>query len=140
MRNGASCFSKYLLFTCLVAVLVFIPVVKQAHSAEPIKIGTIFRMTWVSGFVGTPQKAIFTAMIDDINAKGGVKGRPIELYYEDDKSTPTNAVVAATKLIKDNKVVAIVDTSMSDSALAIIPVCEQENVPLINSGWMLLRK
>jgi branched-chain amino acid transport system substrate-binding protein len=76
------------------------------------------------GFIGTPQKEVFTAMIDDINAKGGIKGRPLELYYEDDKSIPTNAVIAATKLIKDKKVIAIVGTSTSDSALAIVPVCE----------------
>ena len=73
-------------------------------------------------------------MIEDLNAKGGVLGRPIELLYEDDQSVPTNAVIAATKLIKDKKVVAICSTSMSDAALAIVPICEQEKIPFINSA------
>jgi branched-chain amino acid transport system substrate-binding protein len=133
VKKGVSHFFKTLLFVCLVVSL-FSAFSGIARAAEPIRIGTIFSITGVSGFVGTPQKEVFTAMIDDINAKGGIKGRPIELYYEDDQSIPTNAVVAATKLIKDKKVVAMVGTSMSDAALAIIPICEQENTPFINSG------
>ena len=105
-----------------------------AAAAEPIKIGTIFSITGPLGFIGTPQKEVFTAMFDDINAKGGINGRPLELFYEDDKSVPTNAVLAATKLIRDKGVVAMVGTSMSDAALAIVPVCEQQQVPFINSG------
>lgn len=125
---------KTLLFVCLVVSLVVGLFGEPAWSAEPIRIGTIFSITGVSGFVGTPQKEVFTAMIDDINAKGGIRGRPVEFYYEDDQSIPTNAVIAATKLIKDRKVDAIVGTSMSDAALAIIPICEQENVVFINTG------
>lgn len=103
-------------------------------AAESIRIGTIFSITGWAGFIGTPQKEFFTAMIEDINSKGGIKGRPLELYYEDDKSVPTNAVIAVTKLIKDKKVLAIVGTSTSDSALAIVPTCEKEKIPFINSG------
>jgi branched-chain amino acid transport system substrate-binding protein len=125
---------KTSLFVLLIFGLVFAAVCKNAQAAEPIKIGTIMSITGPFGFIGTPQKEVFTAMIDDINAKGGVLGRPLELFYEDDKSVPTNAVIAATKLIKDKKVIAICGTSMSDAALAIVPICEQEKVPFINSG------
>jgi len=118
-----------LVFSLLVAVAG-----KPAVAAEPIKIGTIFSITGWAGFIGTPQKEVFAAMIDDINSKGGIGGRSIEYYYEDDKSVPTNAVISATKLIKDRKVVAIVGSSTSDSALAMVPTCEQEQVSFINSG------
>jgi branched-chain amino acid transport system substrate-binding protein len=125
---------KVSLFLFLFLCLIFTTIAKPAQAAEPIKIGTIMSITGWAGFIGTPQKEVFTAMIDDINAKGGVNGKPLELFYEDDKSIPTNAVIAATKLIKDKKVVAIVGTSTSDSALAIVPICEQEKIPFINSG------
>jgi len=105
-----------------------------APAGEPIRIGTIFSITGWAGFIGTPQKEVFTAMVDDINAKGGINGRPLEFLYEDDKSVPTNAVIAATKLIKDKGVAAMVGTSTSDSALAIVPLCENEKVPFVNSG------
>jgi branched-chain amino acid transport system substrate-binding protein len=134
MKNKVRMFLKDWLFICLIGAIFVGTGLNTAGAAEPIRIGTIFSMTGVSGFVGAPQKEVFSALIDDFNAKGGIKGRPVELYYEDDQSLPTNAVIAATKLIKDKKVVAIVGTSMSDSALAIIPTCEQENVPFINSG------
>jgi branched-chain amino acid transport system substrate-binding protein len=125
---------KVSLFVLLISCLAFPTPARSAAGGEPIRIGTIFSITGWAGFIGTPQKDVFTAMIEDINAKGGINGRPLEFLYEDDKSVPTNAVIAATKLIKDKGVVAMVGTSTSDSALAIVPVCENEKVPFINSG------
>jgi branched-chain amino acid transport system substrate-binding protein len=119
---------------CLAFGLVFAIVGRPVQAADPIRIGTIMSITGPFGFIGTPQKEIFNALIEDFNAKGGVLGRPVELLYEDDKSVPTNAVIAATKLIKDKKVIAICGTSMSDAALAIVPICEKEQIPFINSG------
>jgi branched-chain amino acid transport system substrate-binding protein len=118
----------------LVACLLLAAFAGPARAAEPIRIGTIFSITGYAGFIGSAQKEVFTAMIDDINAKGGVNGRPLEFLYEDDQSIPTNAVIAATKLIKDKGVVAMVGTSLSDSALAIVPICEQEQIVFISSG------
>jgi branched-chain amino acid transport system substrate-binding protein len=134
MKNAVRVLLKGTFVLCLAFGLVFAVSAKPAQAAEPIKIGTIFSITGPYGFIGTPQKEVFTAMIEDINAKGGIKGRPLEFYYEDDKSIPTNAVIAATKLIKDKGVVAMVGTSTSDSAMAIVPLCENEKVPFINSG------
>jgi branched-chain amino acid transport system substrate-binding protein len=129
-------FSKVVLFLFLVfgLVLSVIPAPLRAVETEPIRIGTIMSISGWAGFIGSAQKELFAAMIEDINAKGGVKGRPIEVYYEDDKSVPTNAVIAATKLIKDKKIVVLVGTSTSDAAMAVVPVCEQEQTPFINCG------
>jgi branched-chain amino acid transport system substrate-binding protein len=129
----SSCF-KVWLPVCLIVASFVLAAGTTAQSAEPIKIGTIMSITGAFGFIGQPQKDAFDALVEDVNAKGGILGRPIELLYEDDKSIPTNAVIAATKLIKDRKVIAICGTSMSDAALAIVPVCEKEHVPFINSG------
>jgi len=134
MNGGMRMVLKVSFSLCMIFCLILASSARPSFAAEPIKIGTIMSITGWAGFIGTPQKEVFNAMIDDINAKGGVGGRPLELYYEDDKSIPTNAVLAATKLIKDKKVIAIVGTSTSDSALAIVPLCEQEKVPFINSG------
>lgn len=134
MKHAACVLLKGTFFMCLAISLVFTNVGKPAQAAEPIRIGTIMSITGAFGFIGTPQKEAWNAMIEDVNAKGGVLGRPIELFFEDDQSVPTNAVIAATKLIKDKKVVAICSTSMSDAALAIVPICEQEKIPFINSS------
>jgi len=107
-------------------------------AGEPIRMGTIFSIVGWAGFLGTAEKEVFTAMLDDLNGRGGINGRPIELFFEDDQSNPMNAAIAVTKLIRDKKVVVVVGTSIADSANAIVPVCEKENVPFINSGPALI--
>jgi branched-chain amino acid transport system substrate-binding protein len=138
MKNGVRVSFRTWLFISLIVSLLFAAAPGSAVAApakgEPIRIGTIMSITGAFGFIGQPQKDAFEALIEDTNAKGGVLGRPVELLYEDDKSVPTNAVIAVTKLIKDKKVVAICGTSMSDAALAIAPTCEKEHIPFINSG------
>jgi branched-chain amino acid transport system substrate-binding protein len=134
MKRGLGVGLRVLLCLCMVSCLMLAGSGKPSFAAEPIRLGTIMSITGWAGFIGTPQKEVFNAVIEDVNAKGGINGRPLELYYEDDQSIPTNAVLAATKLIKDKKVIAICGTSTSDSALAIVPVCEQSKIPFINSG------
>ncbi len=138
MKEVVRAFLKALSLLCLVFCLVLASTGRFSWAVEPVKIGTIFSITGWAGFIGTPQKEVFTALVEDINKKGGINGRQLEFYYEDDQSVPTTAVIAATKLIKDRKVLAIVGTSLSDSALAIVPTCEQEQIPFINSGPALI--
>lgn len=139
MKYGAGVVVRVLLCFCIVSGLLLTCSGKLSFAApEPIRLGTIMSITGWAGFIGTPQREVFNAVIEDINAKGGINGRPLELYYEDDQSVPMNAVIAATKLIKDRKVIAICGTSTSDAALAIVPVCEQSKIPFINSGPALI--
>ena len=106
-----------------------VPLGQPLFAAEPIKIGVVLSITGRGGFLGTPQKDAMTAIVDEVNAKGGVLGRPIELIIEDDQSNPTNSAVAATKLIRDKKVSAVLGASLVVGCMAIIPICEQEQVP-----------
>src|SRR6185369_4907373 len=63
---------------------------------------------------------------------GGVKGRKLELVTYDTAGDATKAVQLATKLIKDDKVVAIIGPSTTGETMAVIPVAEKEQVPLIS--------
>jgi branched-chain amino acid transport system substrate-binding protein len=72
-----------ILLVCLLSLLVnFIGV--RSYAAEPIKVGAVVSLTGWAGFIGTPQKEAFIAIFDDINARGGIGGRKIEYYLEDD--------------------------------------------------------
>jgi branched-chain amino acid transport system substrate-binding protein len=122
---------KYLVFVLAAVSLLFSMTGKVAAAAEPIKIGHVCSITGWAGMLGTPQRDAMLAMVEDINRKGGILGRQIEVYIEDDKSQPTTAVIAATKLIKDIKVNIMIGTTLNDSAQAIIPLVEQEQVPMI---------
>jgi branched-chain amino acid transport system substrate-binding protein len=118
------------LFSCLALFLLFSGT-RTSSAAEPIRIGIVFSITGPGGFIGTPQKDAVVAIVESVNKRGGLLGRQIELFIEDDKSVPTNAVIAVTKLARDRKVCAIVGPSMTDSGMAMIPTCEQEKVPFL---------
>jgi len=71
-------------------------------------------------------------MVDEINQKGGIKGRKLELVVYDTAGDTTKAVQLATKLIKNDKVVAIIGPSTTGESMAVIPVAEKEQIPLIS--------
>jgi len=76
----------------------------SAQSGNPIRIGVGLALT---GAGAAPSKVINTALDiwrDDINAKGGLLGRPVELVIYDDQSTPANVPNIYTKLITVDKV------------------------------------
>ena len=76
----------------------------SAQSGNPIKIGMSLALT---GAGASPSKVINTALEiwrDDVNAKGGLLGRPVELVIYDDQSTPANVPGIYTKLITVDKV------------------------------------
>ena len=122
--------AKATLLTLAVVSLMLTSGVKGvASAAEPIKIGAIVSVTGPGGMIGTPMRDAFVALVEDFNRKGGVQGRQIQLFVEDDQSNPTNAVVSATKLVRDMNVALLMGPTISDSAMAMIPVAEQEQIP-----------
>jgi branched-chain amino acid transport system substrate-binding protein len=133
MKHGISVATHVVLAVCL-AFFLFVFVGSPASAAEPIRIGVVGSVTGWAGFIGTPQKEALTALVDDVNRKGGIKGRQVQLFFEDDTSNPTNAVIAATKLVKDKKVVALLGPSTTDSGMAMMPAAEQEQVPYVCTG------
>jgi branched-chain amino acid transport system substrate-binding protein len=113
------------------ALTLFFTPLQEAQAADTIKIGHVCSITGWAGMLGSPQRDAMLAMVEDLNKKGGLLGKQIEIFIEDDKSQPTTAVIAATKLIRDVKVNLIVGTTLNDSAQAIIPIVEQEQVPMV---------
>jgi len=63
------------------------------------------------------------AVVDEVNASGGINGRKLELIVEDDQTSPEAAVRAARKLIDIDKVVAIMGTWSSAVTTAVAPLC-----------------
>jgi branched-chain amino acid transport system substrate-binding protein len=112
------------------ALCVFAPS-QAAAAGEPIKIGAIVSLTGWAGFLGQPIKEALEVSVEDVNSHGGALGRSIEVYFEDDQSNPTNSVVAATKLIRDKKVSALIGPSFTSGCMSIVPICEQEQIPVI---------
>lgn len=104
----------------------------NVFAAAPIRIGGLFAVTGPAAFLGEPERNSARMVIDEINAAGGVKGRKLELVAYDTAGDATKAVQLATKLIKDDKVVAIIGPSTTGESMAVIPVAEKEQIPLIS--------
>jgi branched-chain amino acid transport system substrate-binding protein len=102
-----------------------------ALAAAPIKIGALFAVTGPASFLGEPERNTAQMVVDEINAAGGVKGRKLELIVYDTGGDATKAVQLANKLIKNDHVVAIIGPSTTGDTMAVIPVVEKANVPLV---------
>jgi branched-chain amino acid transport system substrate-binding protein len=69
--------------------------------------------------------------MEEINAKGGVLGKKLELVVEDGQCKPAESVTAAEKLIVRDKVPAIMGAFCSGATLAVMPVAERHKIPLV---------
>jgi branched-chain amino acid transport system substrate-binding protein len=97
-----------------------------------IKIGALFSVTGPPSFLGEPERNSAKMVVDEINAKGGIKGKKLELIVYDTTGDATKAVQAANRLIKEDKVVAIIGPSTTGESMAVLPVAEKEQIPLIS--------
>ncbi len=116
---------------CAIVSLLFAMGGTAARAADTIKIGHVCSITGWAGMLGSPQRDAMLAMVDNVNKHGGILGRQVEAFIEDDQSSPTTAVIAATKLVKDVKVDVLVAATLSDCAAAIAPIADQEKVPYL---------
>jgi branched-chain amino acid transport system substrate-binding protein len=102
-----------------------------AATGEPIKIGVLGSMTGTAAPAFPAIQKGYELEIANLNATGGINGRPIELITVDDKSDPATAVSVATKLITQDNVVALLGPLSTPCALAVQPLAEQYEIPLL---------
>ena len=119
-------------FTALTTAALLLLTASLSLAAGTIKIGGLFSVTGPPAFLGEPERNTAKMVVDNINKAGGIKGQKLELVYYDTAGDATKAVQMATKLIKDDKVVAIIGPSTTGESMAVIPVVEREKVPLIS--------
>jgi branched-chain amino acid transport system substrate-binding protein len=98
------------------------PAVVRAQPA-PLQLGVLTPLTGAGGFDGPRMAKAMQAVIDEVNATGGLLGRKVVLVIEDDQTNPEAAVRAARKLIDVTKVPAIMGTWASAVTTAVAPLC-----------------
>lgn len=103
-----------------------------ALAAAPIRIGALFSVTGPASFLGEPEKNTLEMLVKQANAKGGINGHKLELVVYDTQGDVTKAVQLANKLVKNDKVMAIIGPSTTGETMAVIPVAEKEKIPLIS--------
>ena len=103
-----------------------------AHAAEPIRIGEINSYTRLPAFT-EPYKKGWQLAVEEINAKGGINGRPLEVISRDDAGKPGNAVKIAEELVSRDKVVMLSGTFFSHIGLAVSDYAKQNKIMFLAS-------
>jgi len=103
-----------------------------AAALADIKIGATVSETGPASFLGDPEAKTLKMLVDEINAKGGVKGQKLRLFLYDDGGDPNKARTFATRLIEDDGVVAIVGGTTTGTTMAVMPVAEDAKIPFIS--------
>ena len=94
---------------------------------QPIRIGVVTPLSGTYAGIGQQVKWGLDLAARQINAAGGVAGRPLELIYEDEEANPAVAVQKAEKLFQVNKVDFLTGTVNSGSTLAVGQLAERNN-------------
>jgi branched-chain amino acid transport system substrate-binding protein len=98
------------------------------------KIGAVFSVTGRTSFLGDPEKKTAVMVADQINAAGGINGERVELIVYDTEGDATKANLFVKKLITQDKVCAVIGPSLSGTSLAVVPLAEKYQTPLISAA------
>lgn len=105
----------------------------MSFAADPIKIGYIATLTGEGATWGQHERDGALLAVKDINAKGGVLGRPLELVCYDIKGKPEEAVIAVRRLMYEDKVAAVGGSNYSGIQIAVAPIADKAQVPIVSS-------
>jgi branched-chain amino acid transport system substrate-binding protein/urea transport system substrate-binding protein len=103
----------------------------EVAAVEPIKIGAVLPFSGGVELYGEQGRLGLELAMADINAAGGILGRPVALVFLDDGTRPQIASEAARKVVEDDGVLAVVGPITSQNLDAIVPVLASRRTPLL---------
>jgi branched-chain amino acid transport system substrate-binding protein len=129
------------LLGCCAALLLALTATSGKVEAEPAKgepllIGVHYDAAKQASYYSLGQKSVFDVFVDQLNANGGIHGRPIKLLYEDDELNPVVAATKVEKLAGEN-VLMIISISGSATGLAAQKKGEELKIPVGSPGNFL---
>src|SRR5271154_1823286 len=109
------------------AAAVVLLISAPARAADPVKVG--FSMALTGGVAQNGKQLLLALQLwrDDVNAKGGLLGRPVDLVFYDDQSNPSNVPGIYNKLINVDKVDLLLGPYATNMAAAAMPVIVENN-------------
>ncbi|HWR58854.1 MAG TPA: ABC transporter substrate-binding protein, partial [Thermodesulfovibrionales bacterium] len=119
---------KFVAAAFLLVALAAVP----AFAAETIKVGAILAETGGAANLGLPESKTLQMVVEEINKKGGIKGKKIELIVKDSGTNAEKAISAAKQLIEEDKVFAIIGPSTSGETLKVKSIAEEGKTILIS--------
>lgn len=105
-----------------------------SDDAETIKIGANLELSGSVASYGSSIGDGATLAIDEINEKGGINGKKLELIKVDNKSDNSEATAAAIRLAEQEEVVAMIGPATSGNALATVQIADKYKVPMVTAS------
>ena len=118
-------------FVVAAAILSLAVAASTGFAAETVKVGVLLPLTGSQAKFGEIEKRSFEMAAEEINAKGGVNGKKIELLFEDDTGKPDVGRSGMEKLISREKVPVITGGYSSSVTAAAAPVAQRFQVPFV---------
>jgi len=106
----------------------------QASAAQPILVGVSTPLSGSAAFQGQHDRWGAELAVEQINAAGGVLGRPLQLDVQDNACNPAEGVNSVGRMLENRDLVAISGAMCSSVTLALMPIVERANVPLLVSS------
>ncbi len=104
----------------------------SAIAAEPIPVGFFSHLSGNFAEYGASFKNAVELYVDQVNAEGGVNGRPIKLIIEDDRNSPQEAATVARKIVATPGVVLAIGSWSTTASLAAAPIFTQAKIAQIS--------
>src|SRR5215469_8471088 len=115
----------------LTAFLGFAALSLPVRGQDAVRIGVITSLTGSQAAFGEAHKNGYAIALDEVNARGGVLGRKVELDFYDDQSKPDQAVQGVSKLLDQDHVAMLVGAYSSENTKAIINPVTTHQIPLL---------
>jgi branched-chain amino acid transport system substrate-binding protein len=103
-----------------------------ATSEAPIRIGAVVSLTGTYAGLGVPEKNAILMEVARINDAGGIGGRKLEVFFEDDATDPAKAQAATTRLIEQEKVVAIIGATGTGQTMGMRGDIDRAGIPQVS--------
>jgi branched-chain amino acid transport system substrate-binding protein len=125
-------------FAGLLAGLVVVaaggPPTSGQPKGAPIKVGQIVSITGEGAEAGQYMRWGAELAVEQVNKAGGVQGRPLQLVFEDDKTTNPGAVAALQRLLEDKDITAVLGPIRSTQIQALLPTINEAGLPVMIGG------
>lgn len=102
-----------------------------AEKEDVIRIGQFGGLTGSTATFGISTRNGIEMATDEINAAGGLLGKPVQMIVEDDRCLAEEAATVVKKLVTQDKVVAVLGEVASSRSLAGAPICQQNQIPMV---------
>lgn len=103
-------------------------------ASEGLRLGVLLPATGDLAPVGQGMIPAVQLLVDQVNACGGVNGKPVQVFQEDDQTQPTAGAAAMTKLVEVNRVGGVVGSFASSVSQAALDVAVRNQVPMVSPG------